>query len=52
MKKRTKITLSTSHIQMQINAFAEEMPLEEAIDWSVGLLAKYVSATNFEIQIF
>lgn len=51
-EERTKITLSTSHIQMQINAFAEEMPLEEIIDWSVGLLAKYVSATNFEIHIF
>lgn len=48
----TKIGLETTHLQMQINAFDEEMPLEDTIDWSVSLLKRYVCATDFEIEIF
>ena len=32
-EERTKITLATTHLQMQINAFAKEMPLDATIDW-------------------
>lgn len=51
-EERTKIELKTTHLQMQINAFDEEMPLEDTIEWSVSLLKKYVCATDFEIEIF
>lgn len=51
-EERTKIELKTTHLQMQINAFDEEMPLEDTIEWSVSLLKKYVCATDFEIEIY
>lgn len=51
-EERTKIGLETTHLQMQINAFDEEMPLEDTINWSVSLLKRYVCATDFEIEIF
>ena len=51
-EERTKIELKTTHLQMQINAFDEEMPLEDTIEWSVSLLKKYVCTTDFEIEIF
>ena len=50
--ERTKITLETTKLQMQINAFGEEMPLRDTIEWSVELLEKYANANNFEIEIF
>ena len=50
--ERTKITLETTKLQMQINAFGEEMPLRDTIEWSVELLEKYANAKNFEIEIF
>lgn len=51
-EERTKITMSTVRLQMQINAFGEEMPLTDTIDWSVSLLEKYASAENLQIDIF
>lgn len=51
-EERTKITMSTVRLQMQINAFGEEMPLADTIDWSVSLLEKYASAENVQIDIF
>lgn len=51
-EERTKITMSTVRLQMQINAFGEEMPLADTIDWSVSLLEKYASAENLQIDIF
>lgn len=51
-EERTKITMSTVRLQMQINAFGEEMPLADTIDWSVSLLEKYASAKNLQIDIF
>ena len=51
-EERTKLTLSTSNIQMQINTFGIEMPLEETVDWSVNLLKKYAFGENFEILYF
>ena len=51
-EERTKITLETMRLQMQINAFGEEMPLDDTIEWSVSLLEKYTSAKNVQIDIF
>jgi len=51
-EERTKITMSTVRLQMQINAFGEEMPLADTIEWSVSLLEKYASAENVQIDIF
>lgn len=51
-EERTKITLQTTRLQMQINAFGEEMPLTDTVKWTVGLLEKYAQATEFEIEIF
>lgn len=51
-EERTKITLATTHLQMQINAFAEEMPLDATIDWSIGLLEKYAGVAQVEVKIF
>ena len=51
-EERTKITLETTRLQMQINAFGEEMSLDDTIEWSVSLLEKYTSAKNVQIDIF
>lgn len=51
-EERTKLTLDTRKLQMQINAFGEEMPLEETVAWTVSLLEKYASGNNFEIEYF
>lgn len=51
-EERTKITLQTTRLQMQINAFGEEIPLTDTVKWTVGLLEKYAQATEFEIEIF
>lgn len=50
-EERTKITLDTCTLQMNINGFGAEMPMEEAVEWSVNLLCKYASATNIETEI-
>lgn len=50
--ERTKITLDTVNLQMQINAFAEEMPLRETVEWTIGLLEKYCNASSIEISYF
>lgn len=47
-EERTKIDISTTTIQININAFAPEMPMTETIDWSISLLEKYCNATNIE----
>lgn len=51
-EERTKLTLDTKNIQVQINAFADEMPLETTVDWTVSLLERYASGQNFEIEYF
>lgn len=50
-EERTKITLDTVTLQMNINAFGPEMPLEETIAWSVDLLRRYTAATDVETSI-
>jgi len=50
-EERTKFTLDTTHVQICINSFAEEMPLSQAIDWMVDLLERYAEATNISSLI-
>ena len=50
-EERTKITLETRTLQMNINGFGEEMPMEETVAWSVELLHKYAGATEVETAI-
>lgn len=51
-EERTKFTLDTRRVQININAFAPEMPLEETVAWTASLLSKYASATNIETRMF
>lgn len=51
-EERTKFTDQTVKAQININAFAPEMPLEEAVDWMATLLKKYAHATEVETMIF
>lgn len=50
-EERTKFTPDTHKIQININAFAPEMPIEEAVAMMVHLLKKYAQAQNIETQI-
>lgn len=50
-EERTKITIDTCTLQMNINGFGPEMPMEKAVAWSVGLLQKYAHATEVETAI-
>lgn len=43
-EERTKMTLETSHIHININAFNEEIPMPEMMDWTISLLKKYADA--------
>ena len=45
-EERTKFTLDTTHVQICINGFGEEMPMQETVDWMVRLLEKYAQATD------
>ena len=51
-EERTKFTEQTVHVQININAFAPEMPLEEAIQWMADLLKKYAHAEDVETAIY
>ncbi|MBR6490402.1 MAG: hypothetical protein IKT03_07710 [Muribaculaceae bacterium] len=50
-EERTKFTAETTKIQININAFGLEMPLEETVDFTANLLMKYACATNIETRI-
>ena len=50
-EERTKFTEETVTAQININAFAPEMPVEEAVEWMAQLLKKYAHATNVETGI-
>lgn len=50
-EERTKFTIDTTTVQININAFAPEMPIKEAVDMMVALLKKYAQATNIETSI-
>ncbi len=51
-EERTKFTEQTVTAQININAFAPEMPVEEAVDWMAALLKRYAQATNVETAIY
>lgn len=50
-EERTKFTEQTVRAQININAFAPEMPLEEYVLWMAELLKKYANATDVETAI-
>ena len=50
-EERTKITELTTRVQININGYAEEMPMAECVDGVVALLKKYAMATDIETQI-
>lgn len=50
-EERTKFTIDTTTVQININAFAPEMPIEQAVEMMVHLLQKYAQATNIETKI-
>lgn len=43
-EERTKMSLATQTIHVNINAFEPEMPLDEMIPWVISLLEKYAEA--------
>ena len=51
-EERTKFTDHTTTAQININAFAPEMPLEYAVEWMANLLKKYAHASNVETGIY
>ena len=51
-EERTKFTDQTVTAQININAFAPEMPVEQAVDWMARLLKEYAHATNVETAIY
>ena len=50
-EERTKFSIDTTHVQICINAFAPEMPLDETVEWMVSLLHKYADASDIETVI-
>lgn len=50
-EERTKMTLDTRHIHVNINAFAEEMPMTEMMEWTISLLKKYAFADDIHSEI-
>ncbi len=50
-EERTKFTLETTKVQININAFAQEMPVDEALNCTAALLEKYAQASNIEMKI-
>ena len=50
-EERTKFTIDTTCVQININGFGTEMPMEEAVAWMVQLLERYAQATEIETRI-
>ena len=50
-EERTKFTEQTVTAQININAFAPEMPIDETVEWMALLLKKYAHATTVETGI-
>ena len=51
-EERTKIDTETTTVQININAFAAEMPLSQTVAWCAMLLQKYCTATDIETYIY
>lgn len=50
-EERTKFSIDTTAVQININAFGPEMPMEEAVEWTAQLLRRYAQATDIETNI-
>ena len=50
-EERTKITLDTRNLLLLVNAYGEEMPLDETLAYTTELLRQFVSATNITTTI-
>ncbi len=50
-EERTKFTLDTHTVQININGFGPEMDMNEAVAYMTHLLKKYAHATNIETSI-
>lgn len=50
-EERTKFSLDTRRVQININAFGPEMPLDETLQFTANLLKKYAQATEIETMI-
>ncbi len=50
-EERTKLTLGTSRLLVLINAYGEEMPLDETISYTTALLQQYAAATHISTAI-
>lgn len=48
-EERTKITTNTTHLLMIINAYSGEKGLQEATEYSINLLNRFVDATSVEV---
>lgn len=48
-EERTRITTGTTHLMMIINAYSGEEGLQEAVDFSVGMLKKYLAAEDIRV---
>ena len=49
-EERTKIELNTEKLLMIINGYSGESGLRDAVAYGVGLLRRYASGTDFEIE--
>ena len=50
-EERTNFTTETRKVQININAFGPELPLDETLELTARLLEKYANATNIETTI-
>ncbi len=50
-EERTKLTLGTTRLLVLINAYGEEMPLDQTIAYTVSLLQQYTSATDITTTV-
>ena len=50
-EERTKITEDTKCVQININGYGPDMPMDEAVDMVVDLLKRYANASNIETDI-
>lgn len=50
-EERTKFTIDTTTVQININGFGPEMDMDDAVQLMVSLLKKYANATNIQTQV-
>ena len=50
--ERTKLGLDTTHLQMCINVYGEEMPIDDTVALTLSLLEKYADASDIKVDIY